>query len=308
MFPSAAIMVLLAILLCGPTGAAQAQERVVWAVGDGGDGTPDARALAASIAADEPHALLYLGDVYPNGSAQDFAERFGTVYGGLRGITWPTPGNHDWGNRARGYYPYWGRRLASRPWYRVRLGGWEVISLNSEVRHHRRSPQLLWLRRVLAQSKGTCRLAFWHRPRFSPGTVHGNDPEQALLWNALRRRTRLVANAHDHVMVRYQRRDGITQYISGAGGDTLYGTRPDPRVAFARAGIQGALRMILSRGRASLEFRSITGEVLDRSSARCRPLKAVAPSSLAERRPLPTRAYAGLRHRARGFDPGVGRG
>lgn len=244
----------------------------MWAVGDAGDGTAEARATAALIQADAPDAFLYLGDVYPEGTAQDFAERYHPVFGPLKGITWPTPGNHDWANRATGYFRYWGRAI--KPWYRVRIAGWELISLNSEVRHDRRSPQVRWLNRVLALNKGTCRLAFWHRPLFSAGTVHGGTANVTPLWNALRRRARLVVNAHDHVMLRYRRRDGITEYVSGAGGFTLYSTRPDSRADFVRSGVRGALRLTLSAGRASLEFRSATNEVLDRSSARCKPLTA----------------------------------
>jgi hypothetical protein len=266
---------LLLILACvgatQSTDAAAQRQAVVWAVGDAADGSDEARAVAQSIEADGPDALLYLGDVYPHGTAADFAERYHPVYGGLKAITWPTPGNHEWGNRATGYYPYWGARLGRRPWYRVRMAGWELLSLNSEARHDRRSRQVRWLRRLMARATGTCRLAFWHSPRFSAGSEHGDDPSVAPLWSALRGKARLVVNAHDHVMLRYKRRDGMTQYVSGAGGYTLYDVEPDPRTAFARGDTRGALRIALARGRASLEFRTPSGEVLDRSSARCRP-------------------------------------
>jgi hypothetical protein len=261
----------LVALWLGCAATARAQE-VVWAVGDAADYTDPAILMASQIVSDQPDRFLYLGDVYPDGTAQDFAERYHTLYGPLKAITWPTPGNHDWANRAMGYYPYWRPRVR-RPYYRVRIADWEVLSLNSETRTDESSPQVKWLKKQLDRTTGTCRLAFWHQPRYSPGTVHGNEPRMAPLWNALRRRARLVINAHDHVMVRYKLRDGISQYISGAGGYTLYGTRPDPRVAFAATPTQGALRMVLSPGRASLQFRSAAGTVLDRSSVRCKPLK-----------------------------------
>ncbi|MEA2332464.1 MAG: hypothetical protein QOH58_2602 [Thermoleophilaceae bacterium] len=265
------VVCVMVVLCLGCVASARAQE-VVWAVGDGADGSDEAEALASQIVADQPDRFLYLGDVYPEGTAQDFAERYHPTYGPLKAITWPTPGNHEWGNRATGYYAYWRPRVR-KPYYRVRIGGWEVLSLNSEIRTDRRSPQIKWLRKQLDRTTGTCRLAFWHRPWRSPGTVHGSDPAMAPLWNTLRRRARLVINAHDHVMVRYGRRDGITQYIAGTGGDTLYGTGPDPRVAFVASPTHGALRMTLSPGRASLEFRSATGAALDSSSARCKPLR-----------------------------------
>jgi acid phosphatase type 7 len=252
-----------------------AQEAVVWAVGDAGDGSEPAHMVEALIQADNPDALLYLGDVYPEGRAEDFAESFDPVFGPLKGITWPTHGNHDWANRRTGYRPYWRTRIGGRDWYRVRIGGWEVVSLSSEARHDKRSPQVSWLKRVLSKNSGTCRLAFWHRPLRSPGTVHGGTPNVAPLWKALRGHARLVVNAHEHLMSRFRTFDGMTEYVSGAGGYTLYGARPDPRTMFVRTGVQGALRIALSPRRAALEFRDVTGQVLDSSGARCRPLKPV---------------------------------
>lgn len=254
-------------------GTAQAQSPLaVWAVGDGGDGSREARAVGALIQADSPAALLYLGDVYPEGRPEDFATGYEPAFGPLKPITWPTPGNHDWVNRATGYFRYWGRRV--KPWYRLDIGGWEIISLNTEARHGRRSPQVRWLRRVLALKAGTCRLAFWHRPLRSPGLIHGGTLSVGPLWNAVRGHARLVVNAHEHLMARYERSDGITEYIAGSGGHALYEARPDARTDFVGTQVPGALRIALSRGRASLEFRSITGAVLDSSSARCRPLSA----------------------------------
>jgi hypothetical protein len=254
-------------------GVAQAQAEVVlWAVGDGGDGSDEAKAVGALIQADSPDGFLYLGDVYPDGRAQDFAQRYHPVFGGLKAITWPTPGNHEWANRKTGYFRYWGRRV--KPWYRVSVPGWEIISLNSEARHDRRSVQVKWLKRAVARKRGTCRLAFWHRALRSPGLIHGGTTNVAPLWNALLGHARLVVNAHEHLMARYKPIQGMTQYVSGAGGYTLYNARPDHRTDFIRTGIQGALRISLRRGRASLEFRSTSGEVLDRSSASCRPLRA----------------------------------
>ena len=51
---------------------APANRAIVWAVGDGADGSPIARKLARLIAADQPDRFLYLGDVYPSGTATRF--------------------------------------------------------------------------------------------------------------------------------------------------------------------------------------------------------------------------------------------
>jgi hypothetical protein len=70
--------------------------------------------------------------------------------------------------------------------------------------------------------------------------------------------------------MRYRRRAGITEYIAGTGGTVRYGLRPESRAAFARSDRTGALRMVLTPGQAKLEFRDVSGEVLDRSPATCR--------------------------------------
>jgi Calcineurin-like phosphoesterase len=244
---------------------------VVWAVGDGANGSARAKLLARRIARDRPDRFLYLGDVYPAGSADGFRRGYEPVYGALSRITEPTPGNHDWGARRSGYYPYWKRAKgrAQAAWYRLSLAGWEILALNSQAAHGEGSSQLRWLRSVLRRG-GTCRLAFWHRPRFSAGRVHGDAPDMEPVWNALRGRARLVVNGHEHNLQRFKPRDGLTEYVAGAGGHVRYGLRRDPRLAFGRVDVDGALRVELRPGRAGIEFRSTSGRVLDRSEAGCR--------------------------------------
>jgi Calcineurin-like phosphoesterase len=261
--------------------ATQADEpAVVWAVGDGADGSAIARRLARRIERDRPDAFLYLGDVYPSGTADDFARNYESVYGRLAAITWPTPGNHDWWAREQGYFPYWrGHGRPAKPWYRFSLGGWELLSLNSEAPHTAGAPQLRWLGRVLDSARGTCRLAFWHRPRFSSGTVHGDARDIAPLWQELRGHARLILNGHEHTLMRYRRRDGLTEYVAGAGGRVRYAIRPDRRLAFGRSDRTGALRLTLSPRKATMEFRAVNGELLDRSRAGCRAQSSPAAPS-----------------------------
>ena len=156
------------VLSCGdPPSAAPRTGSIVWAVGDGGNGSDEARTLERVIARDNPRRVLYLGDVYEHGTATDFRKRFETVYGPLAARMDPTPGNHDWPNHATGYDPYWrkikGHRLPHH--YAFSLSGWRIISLNSETPDN--AAQLRFARR---QVKGRrCVLAFMHRPRFNAG-------------------------------------------------------------------------------------------------------------------------------------------
>ena len=250
----------------------RATRAVVWAVGDGATGSAPAKRRAATIAADDVDRFLYLGDVYQRGTAAEFASNYHTVYGRLARVTAPTPGNHEWPNRAGGYNPYW-RSIKGRtppPYYAFRLGGWTILSLNSETDHEAASAQVRWLRRTV-RGEGTCRLAFWHRPRFSAGNYR-NVRHVEPFWAALRRRAAIVVNGHDHNMQRFEPRHGITQFIAGAGGRRLYRVDENlPGLAYASDDEWGALRLELDRGVARWAFVSTRGHVLDAGTIRCVP-------------------------------------
>ena len=245
---------------------------VVWAVGDGADGSDEGRAVAARIARGPVDRVLYLGDVYDDGTAEEFATNYATTYGRLARLTAPISGNHDARSEATGYDPYWRRTHAVRPpdWYAFRAGGWTLLGLDSEAPHHPGSAQHRWLVGQL-QAPGTCRLAFWHRPRFSAGTHHGDQDDMAPLWDALRGRAAIVVAGHEHDMQRFKPIDGITQFVSGSGGDDLYALRRDPRLAFGDDRSYGALRLHLRPGAAAHAFIAANGRTLDSGTVRCRP-------------------------------------
>jgi hypothetical protein len=266
-----------------PTGAfvpsGPAGHAVLWAVGDGADGGDDGKAVAARIRAAGADRFLYLGDVYGpaiagpvrgDGNAEDYRDRYAPLFGSLADITAPTPGNHEWPQRGDGYEPYWRRVTGRTPpaYYRFSIGGWTVLSLNSQAPHGAGSRQVRWLKEQVA-SPGTCRLAFWHRPRFSIGH-HGDQPDVAPLFDALRGHAVLVVSGHDHNMQRYRPVGGITQVVSGAGGHDRYGLHREPRLMFGDDGDFGALRIDLRPGRARLRFVASDGRVLDDSALRCR--------------------------------------
>ena len=249
------------------------ERATIWAVGDG-DASRASRRLVDRIAAGRPDRLLYLGDVYERGTAADFREHFDPTWGRLAPITAPTPGNHDWPRHTSGYDPYWAEQL-ERPqtaaWYAFRAGGWTILSIASETDHDDGSAQLTWLRSRL-RAPGTCRLAFWHRPRYSAGTKHGDADGMAPVWNSLRGRATIVVAGHEHSMQRLRPIDGITSFVSGAGGHSRYALRrEDRRLAFGDDSHDGALRLRLRRGVAAYAFISSAGRVLDRGTLRCRP-------------------------------------
>jgi hypothetical protein len=245
----------------------------VWAVGDAADGSDAARKLARLVIRARPDRLLYLGDVYARGTADEFERHYAPLYGPLAARTAPTPGNHEWPNHVEGYDRYWQTVTGhpTPPWYALRVGGWELLSLNSEAPHDAGSPQLRWLRRQV-RAPGSCRLAYWHRPRYSAGK-HGDQADIEPFWDALRRHAALILGGHDHNLQRFHPRDGMTQLVAGAGGRSHYAVdRDDGRLAYANDTHDGALRLQLTRGRADIAFLDATGRRLDRATVRCRPV------------------------------------
>lgn len=246
----------------GPT-----RRAVVWAVGDG-DASAGGKAVAGEMTRGKPDVVLYLGDVYPSGTAGDFRDDYAPAFGPLDDRTAPTPGNHDWPNRDQGYGPFWrdAHGTAPPPFYSFTAGGWTLLSLNSEI--GARADQMRWLRARL-RVRGTCRLAFWHRPRFSGG-LHGDAADLDPLWRALRGHARLVVSGHDHDMQRMRARGGLVQLVAGAGGHSHYAVRRNyPGLAFADDSHFGALRIVLRPGSATIDFISTRGRTLDSSRVHC---------------------------------------
>jgi acid phosphatase type 7 len=267
----ALVLVLPASCGGGKLEAASARGVRVWAVGDGGNGTHEAKRLAAQIAKDRPKRVIYLGDVYEHGTADDFRARFATVYGALAARMEPTPGNHDWPAHATGYDPYW-RNVKQRRvphHYAFSLGGWRLLSLNSETPGD--SAQLAFARRELARAKGNCVIAFWHRPRIDAGLHRDEAPAVDPLWRVVKGRAALVLSGHDHNLQRFRPIGGTEQLVVGAGGRERYNVdEGDSRLAWSDDRVDGALRMRLAPGIARLSFVAASGEVLDRTTVRCR--------------------------------------
>jgi hypothetical protein len=245
---------------------------VVWAAGDAATPGRAADRVAALVRRAEHDRFLYLGDVYERGTPRDFRRNYHSRFGRLARITEPTIGNHEWANRFRGYYRYWAGQKGHKlpPWSKIRIAGWEILDLNSQAPHGTGSPQVRWLERAVS-GPGDCRIAFWHRPRYSAGAYVG-AADLNPFWHRLAGHARIVLSGHDHNLQRHRPQRGLTQYVVGAGGRarySLHGNRST--MAWGRDDVNGALRMVLKPGRALLEFRGVRGHVLDRSRASCSP-------------------------------------
>jgi Calcineurin-like phosphoesterase len=246
----------------------------IWAVGDGADGGPGAASVARMIASNSVDHFIYLGDVYPEGTAAQFVHAYDPAFGVFSSITEPTPGNHDTPALKTGYEFYWAKVMGHpiQHYYSWTAGGWQLLSLDSEDDHSAGSAQVSWAKQKIASSPsyGTCRIAYWHRPLMNDGTVHGDNPDVAPLWDALAGNASIVLNGHEHDIQRFAPRDGITEFVSGAGGHEHYPVHGGSGLAFSNDSDFGALRLVLKPGLARYSFVSAAGKVLDSGSIPCK--------------------------------------
>ncbi len=196
--------------------------------------------LTASLLAKGGYAaVLALGDEqYERGALSDFRAEYDAAWGAVKSLTFPVPGNHDYGTtRAAGYYAYFGSRAgdASRGYYSFDIGTWHLIALNSNCGAvggcDESSPQGRWLSADLAANPNACTLAYWHHPRFSSGP-HGNDNTYDGFWRILfAAGADVVLVGHDHLYERFAPQNpdargddarGIREFVVGTGGRSLY--------------------------------------------------------------------------------------
>jgi hypothetical protein len=250
---------------------------VVWAVGDGADGSAEARRLARYVGSKRPERFIYLGDVYEHGSAREFRDNYDANYGRMARRSDPVLGNHEFERRFEGYFPYWKRarglnRERARHRAYVDDSGWQVIAYSSESDPF---AEAAWVNRKIARHEGTCRLAAGHRGRYVVADgEHQDNPDQQPIWDALAGRTAVNLVAHNHLYGRLAPIDGVHVLVSGAGGHELraLGAQQHP-VAAAHAGVPTATRLVLRRG--ALDFVQVdaTGRVYDYGTIPCEPAR-----------------------------------
>lgn len=183
-----------------------------------------------------PGTVFVAGDLaYPDGSDENFAECYTPTWGRFKDRTRPAPGNHEYhSDGASGYARYFGAAAGdpTKAYYSYDLGTWHVIALNSECAEvggcDAASPQGQWLKQDLEQHKNGCIVTYFHKPLFSSGGSHGNDPLMKPLWDALYHAgADVVMNGHDHNYERFAPQDpegksdpehGIREFVVGSGG------------------------------------------------------------------------------------------
>jgi acid phosphatase type 7 len=243
-FAGVALMLVTIVLVISPTGrplswpSASAEDHATILVGAGD--VADCRDLSGAEATAKlleqiPGTVMVPGDLaYPDGSKENF-ECYDKTWGRVKSRTRPSPGNHEFhAAGATPYFDYFGPAAgdSKNGYYSYELGTWHIVVLNSECGDvggcDAGSRQEKWLRVDLAAHPVACTLAYWHKPLFSSGGAHGNDPEIKPLWQALyEANADVVVNGHDHDYERFapQTPDGgsaaargIREFVAGTGG------------------------------------------------------------------------------------------
>ena len=258
---------------------------IVAAVGDGAGGEAASVHVTDLIKSWDPAMMLYLGDVYEQGTPTEFLNWYGTeteLYGQFRDITNPTIGDHEFEEgKAPGYFDYWDNVPF---YYSFDAAGWHFVSIDATGHSgglDSDGAQYQWLDADLRAQDGECILAFFHSPVFSIGP-HGDTSSMRQIWSLLRAHSVAVALAgNDHEYQRWEPLDaygnpdqgGVIGMVIGTGGHAIRGfAGSDPRML---AGFDdpdqayGALRLQLGPRGAAFAFENIAQTVLDEGAFAC---------------------------------------
>ena len=210
-------------------------------VGDSGDLSPEAAALARRIRAGRPDFLIHTGDLaYPNGTIRQLDRRFFRPYRRVleRMPLYTTPGNHDLTSRsayASAFAPVLAGTRAGKS-YAFEWAGAHFLSVPSPDVAAPDTPAARWLTRQLASlPRDAWRTVFVHEPPYSPGDKRVTPRLRAVLPPILQAaHVDLLLAGHDHLYARSEpicdvvADARLVEVISGGGGADL-GRAPEER-------------------------------------------------------------------------------
>lgn len=253
-----------------------------------------AKLLDAVVAADPNTMVFTTGDnAYPDGTQTNFVTYYDPTWGRHKSRTRPTPGNHDYvTSGAADYLTYFCATSGAcvfpggtkQLYYSYDLGDWHIIALNSEAETSAGSAQLQWLQTDLAAHPTSCVLAYWHKPLFSSGSVHGGTSTIKPFWDALyAAKADLVLVGHEHNYERFAKQNptgvadpnGIREFVIGTGGagTSSYGfgtPKPNSEMRYSSATAWGVVKFTLRDGSYDWSFLPVAGTTFsDSGSGTC---------------------------------------
>jgi len=227
-------------------------------------------------------------NVYPDGTAAQYATCYDPTWGRHKARTRPAVGNHEYHTPgASAYFDYFGAAAGdpNRGYYSYDLGAWHIVVLNSNCDQvggcGAGSPQEQWLRADLTAHPTACSLAYWHAPRYSSGIIHGSSRAMATIWQVLYDYgAEVVLTGHEHHYERFARQDangvadpqrGIREFVLGMGGNSHYafGT-PIANSEVRNSDTFGVLKLTLHATSYDWQFIPEAGKILtDAGSENC---------------------------------------
>ncbi|WP_156409803.1 MULTISPECIES: CBM96 family carbohydrate-binding protein [unclassified Nocardioides] len=237
--------------------------------------TTDDEATAALLD-DVEGTVMALGDtVYPDATAQQFADCYGPSWGRHLDRTRPAVGNHEYQSPdAAPYFAYFGS-AAGQPdqgWYSYDVGTWHIVVLNSNCARvggcGTGSPQEQWLRADLEQTTRDNIAAYWHHPWQVSGTRQ-DGTEMGDLWGVLHQHgAEFVVAGHEHFYERFAPLDALAQpdpsfgmrsFVVGTGGRSLYPLPTPATHSVVQGQAFGVLKVTLHEDSYEWEFLPVPG-------------------------------------------------
>jgi hypothetical protein len=264
-------------------------DAVILAAGDiascDGDGDEATALLLDSLEG----TVITLGDnVYGSGTSAEFDDCYDPSWGRHRARTRPAPGNHDYNTPgATGYYGYFGAAAGdpAKGYYSYDVGAWHIVVINSNCAAiggcGRLGRQEQWLRADLAAHPAACTMAYWHHPRFSSGSSHGDTSGMQPIWQALYDAgADVVLSGHEHNYERFAPQTpggaadparGIVEFVVGTGGRSHYGFGEPKANSVVRNGdTYGVLKLTLHAASFDFQFVPEAGKTFtDTGTAAC---------------------------------------
>ena len=222
-------------------------------------------------------AVWTLGDhVYPTATAAQLKAVYEPTWGRMKAVTYPSLGDHDHtATGDAGFLPYFGNPA---PYYSFDMGGWHVISLDSEIDHSAESVQVAWLQQDLAATSASCVAAYWGEPRWTSGKKKAGHQTFDPFWQVLyAARADLVLSGDTHNYERFAKlapdgsavADGIREFVVGTGGRSLVGFPNVLASSQVRKKSFGVLQLTLQDGSYGWQFINESRTVLDSGSETC---------------------------------------
>lgn len=255
------------------------------AIGDNGTGDPPeydvGRQMAASRLTFPFTFVIMLGDnLYGSQQPQDFVKKFEAPYKALLDAKvefYASLGNHDDTNQ-RLYTPF---NMGGKRYYTFKKSSVRFFVLDT---NYMDPEQVTWLEGELKSSGSEWKIAYFHHPLYSSG-MHGpqTDVRKVLEPLLVKYGVQAVFSGHEHFYQRIKPQQGITYFVSGAGGQLRSGDLKASPLTAAGFDTDRSFMLVEIIG-ADLSFQAVsrTGRIVDQGHL---TLKATDSTTRQERRP-----------------------